>query len=268
MRNVDRILMAAVLAAGCRQADGREVKSGDEDRTQPAGTSHVASIAGFRSPESVKYDPDQDAWFVTNIIGFGSDKDGQAYIVRIEAGNLDSMTVFARSGVKGVTLDAPKGMAIQGDTLWVADIDVLRGFNRRTGAPVGAIDLAPLGVTMLNDIALGPDGNVAHGLLRISGEMIMIEGEWPTLPSRAPAPDGTSPVIIFLYVPDVDATLDRAVANGARVLVPLQDQFWGDRIAWLVDPAGHVWTVASRIEDTTAEERSTRWSAILHDRGS
>ena len=115
---------------------------------------------------------------------------------------------------------------------------------------------------------LGPDGNVAHGLLKISGEMIMIEGEWPTLPSRAPAPDGTSPVIIFLYVPDVDATVDRAVANGARVLVPLQDQFWGDRIAWLVDPAGHVWTVASRIEDTSAEERSTRWSAILHERGS
>lgn len=108
-----------------------------------------------------------------------------------------------------------------------------------------------------------PDGTVAHGLLRIGGEMIMVEGEWPTLPSRAPNPDGTSPVVIFLYVPDVDATVDRAIANGARVLVPLQDQFWGDRIAWLMDPAGHVWTVASRIEETTAEERTARWTTIL-----
>jgi PhnB protein len=110
---------------------------------------------------------------------------------------------------------------------------------------------------------LGPDGTVAHGLLKIGGELIMIEGEWPTLPSRAPVPDGTSPVVIFVYVPNVDATVERAVSNGARVLVPLQNQFWGDRIAWFMDPAGHVWTVASRIEDTTTEERAGRWEKIV-----
>lgn len=75
--------------------------------------------------------------------------------------------------------------------------------------------------------------------------------------------DGTSPVVIFVYVADVDATVERAVSNGARVLVPLQNQFWGDRIAWFVDPAGHVWTVASRVEDTTAEERAARWEKIV-----
>lgn len=110
---------------------------------------------------------------------------------------------------------------------------------------------------------LGPDGTVAHGLLKIGGELIMIEGEWPTLPSRAPMLDGTSPVVIFVYVPDVDATVERAVSNGARVLVPLQNQFWGDRIAWFMDPAGHVWTVASRVEDTTAQERAARWEKIV-----
>ena len=95
------------------------------------------------------------------------------------------------------------------------------------------------------------------------GEMIMIEVEWPSLPSRAPTPDASSPVPIFAYVPDVDQTVERAVASGARILVPLQDQFWGDRLAWFMDPAGHVWTVASRVEDTTAEERTARWDNIL-----
>ena len=110
---------------------------------------------------------------------------------------------------------------------------------------------------------LGPDGRMAHALLAIGKEMIMIEGEWPTLPSRAPKPDGSSPVVIFVYVEDVDETVGRAVAKGATVIVPPQNQFWGDRIAWVMDPTGHVWTIATRIEETTAKKRSDRWDAIL-----
>jgi PhnB protein len=109
----------------------------------------------------------------------------------------------------------------------------------------------------------GPDGSVAHALLTIGPEMIMVESEWPSLPSRAPTADGTSPVVIFLYVPDVDQTVARASACGAKVLVPLQNQFWGDRMAWLMDPSGHVWTVATRIEETTAQERTDRWEKTL-----
>ena len=111
-----------------------------------------------------------------------------------------------------------------------------------------------------------PDGKAAHALMTIGPAMIMIEAEWPVLPSRAPALDGSSPVVIFVYVENVDETVERAIVNGARVLVPLQNQFWGDRIAWIMDPAGHVWTVATRIEETTAEERTNRWSAILADK--
>ena len=110
----------------------------------------------------------------------------------------------------------------------------------------------------------GPDGTVAHAMLTIGHAMLMIEAEWPTLPSRAPGPDGSSPVVIYIYVANVDETVERAVAGGARVLVPAQNQFWGDRTAWLVDPSGHVWTVATRIEETTAEEREGRWSNILN----
>jgi PhnB protein len=108
----------------------------------------------------------------------------------------------------------------------------------------------------------GPDGTLAHALLKIGPEMIMIEAEWPSLPSRAPAMDATSPVVIFVYVPDVDNVVERATAIGAKVLVPAENQFWGDRIAWLMDLSGHVWTVATRIEQTTAEERTKRWDKI------
>src|SRR5882724_594617 len=63
----------------------------------------------------------------------------------------------------------------------------------------------------------GPDWTVAHAALTIGGAMIMIEGEWPTLTSRAPQPDGSSPVVIYVYVEDVDKVIERAVAAGAKV---------------------------------------------------
>jgi PhnB protein len=114
---------------------------------------------------------------------------------------------------------------------------------------------------------IGPDGMMVHALLTIGNEMIMIEGEWPSLPSRAPKPDGSSPVVIFVYVEDVDKTIERAIANGGTVIVQPQNQFWGDRIAWIMDLAGHVWTIATRIEETTAKERSDRWDENLKEDG-
>ena len=109
----------------------------------------------------------------------------------------------------------------------------------------------------------GPDGKAAHGLMTIGPAMIMIEAEWEGLPGRAPVPGGSSPVVIFVYVHDVDAAVERAVAAGAKILVEVKDQFWGDRTGWIMDPAGHAWTVASRIEATTEQQRKDRWSAIL-----
>jgi PhnB protein len=112
----------------------------------------------------------------------------------------------------------------------------------------------------------GPDGKVVHALMTIGPAMIMIETEWPSLPSRAPIPDGSSPVVIFVYVENVDRTVERGVGRGAQVLVPAENQFWGDRIAWIMDPSGHVWTIATRIEDTTTQQRDERWSSISSDR--
>ncbi|HEV8365275.1 MAG TPA: VOC family protein [Gemmatimonadaceae bacterium] len=118
-----------------------------------------------------------------------------------------------------------------------------------------------LGAVELNRRA-DNDGRVLHGLLTIGPAMLMIEGESASLTSRPPSLDGSSPVVLYVYVEDVDKTVERAVAAGAKVLYPVQNQFWGDRIGWVMDPAGHVWTVATRIEETTARERSDRWEAI------
>jgi PhnB protein len=109
----------------------------------------------------------------------------------------------------------------------------------------------------------GPDGTAAHALLTIGGAMIIIEAEWPTLTSRAPQPDGSSPVVIYVYVEDVDTAMERAVAAGARILLPVKDQFWGDRTGRIIDPSGHVWTIATRIEETSSAEREQRWSNIV-----
>jgi PhnB protein len=93
--------------------------------------------------------------------------------------------------------------------------------------------------------------------------MIMIDAEWPGVASRAPQLDGSSPVVIYVYVEDVDKTVERAVAGGAKVLIPVANQFWGDRIGWVMDPLGHVWTIATRIEVTSEDQRRERWSNRL-----
>jgi len=120
----------------------------------------VGVVEGFHGPESVRYSPDQDAYFVSVMAGPGSKKDNNGYIVELDAAHLGNGKLLAVGGKNGVQLDAPKGLAIHGDTLWTADIDVLRAFDRHTGAPLGEIDLKPRGAVMLNDVAVGPDGTI------------------------------------------------------------------------------------------------------------
>lgn len=108
----------------------------------------------------------------------------------------------------------------------------------------------------------GADGKVAHAMVLFGPAMLMIESEWPGLTNRAPSEDGSSAVALYLYVENVDETVDRALAAGARLLEPATDQFWGDRTAWIIDPAAHVWTLATRIEETTEEERQARLARL------
>ncbi len=113
----------------------------------------------------------------------------------------------------------------------------------------------------------GPDGRAAHAMLLFGSAMLMLESEWPGLPSRIPNMDGSSPVVIYVYVEDVDATVARALARGATLVRPVETQFWGDRIGWVLDPSGHMWTVATRVEETSEDQRKKRWSNTLSTNG-
>ena len=162
----------ALVSAGCAGAPERD------DDGAPDEARAIAAYAGFYGPESVTYDAGQDVWFVSNMLGPGSARDGKGYIVRI-SGDLAHAEMFVESGVAGAVLDAPKGIAIAGETLWVADIDVLRGFDRRTGAPRGIVDLRGRAV-LLNDVAVAPDGALYvtdTGILMTPKGVIHVGGE-------------------------------------------------------------------------------------------
>ena len=90
------------------------------------------------------------------------------------------------------------------------------------------------------------DGKIIHATLAVGESLFMIHGEISHLASREPERDGSSPVVIYLYLSDPDATIEAAVRAGATVLLPAEDQPWGDRVGRIMDPAGHVWNIARR----------------------
>lgn len=106
----------------------------------------------------------------------------------------------------------------------------------------------------------GPDGKVGHAELQIGDSHIMLADENPSMGTghASAATIGGSPVSLYLYLPDVDAVVDRAVAEGAKILKPVQDQFYGDRSGFIQDPFGHLWGVATHVEDVSPEEMEER----------
>src|SRR5215210_8129232 len=118
----------------------------------------VASPTGFTEPEAVRYDPDQDVYFVTNWgTGDPAAKDNNGFISRMNPEGKVDQPRFIAGGTGGATLHSPRGMTIVGDTLWMVDADAVRGFNRKTGAPLATVDFSSYKLGFLNDITAGPD---------------------------------------------------------------------------------------------------------------
>lgn len=100
----------------------------------------------------------------------------------------------------------------------------------------------------------GPDGRLMHAMVRIGDSAVMLVDEMPECGSLGPGALKGTPVVLHLYVADVDATMAQAAAAGATVTMPAADMFWGDRYGQLQDPFGHRWSVATHRRDVTPEQ--------------
>ena len=105
------------------------------------------------------------------------------------------------------------------------------------------------------------DGRVGHAELKIGSGRIMLADEFPDIGFRSPKSYGGTPVMLHLYVEDVDEVVRRATAAGASIVRPVSDQFYGDRSGQFADPWGHVWNVSTHVEDVSPEELDRRAKA-------
>ncbi|HEY4252371.1 MAG TPA: VOC family protein [Roseomonas sp.] len=107
-----------------------------------------------------------------------------------------------------------------------------------------------------------PSGKIGHAELKLGGTLLMLSDPYPEHGAPPPS-DGPSPLRLHLYVADVDAAIAKAVALGATVKRPVADQFYGDRAGTIIDPAGHVWYLASRRELVSPAEMQARWDRMM-----
>jgi PhnB protein len=110
-----------------------------------------------------------------------------------------------------------------------------------------------------------PNGKVGHAELQIGDSRFMLAEENPSMGQGHVSASGigASPVSLYLYIPDVDRVIERAVDEGAKVLKPVQDQFYGDRTGFIQDPFGHLWGVATHIEDVAPKDLAERAKKVM-----
>jgi PhnB protein len=119
-----------------------------------------------------------------------------------------------------------------------------------------------LGAVELNRMLM-PDGSLGHAEIRVGDSVIMLGEECVEHGCNSPESLGGSPVTLYLYVKDVDAVFNKALDAGAKELMPLMDQFWGDRTGQFEDPFGHIWWVATHKEDVKPDEMKKRAEAMF-----
>lgn len=151
------LLIATLLVFACTKETTTQTTNTNTPPAQTTSSAATTSPAaqpseisqGLQTPESVFYDADQDVYFISNINGDPLAADNNGYISRVSPDSLTGEMKWIEAGKNGVTLNAPKGMAVVGDTLYVTDITVVRRFDRKSGAPKGQIAIP--GSTFLND---------------------------------------------------------------------------------------------------------------------
>lgn len=106
----------------------------------------------------------------------------------------------------------------------------------------------------------GPDGKIGHAELKIGNSRIMLADENPNMGEghASPATTKGSPVSLYIYFPNVDEVMKRATAEGGKILKPVENQFYGDRNGFFQDPFGHLWGVATHVEDVSPQEMKER----------
>jgi PhnB protein len=108
-----------------------------------------------------------------------------------------------------------------------------------------------------------PGGKIGHAELQIGDSVVMLSDALPQFSTRAPSELGATTVSVFMYVEDVDAVVKQAVDAGATVTIEVSDQFWGDRFGTITDPFGHLWGIATHVEDVPPEEMAERAKAAM-----
>jgi PhnB protein len=108
-----------------------------------------------------------------------------------------------------------------------------------------------------------PGGKIGHAELEIGDSLVMLSDALPQFSTRPPSELGGTSVSIFLYVEDVDAVVKQAVDTGATVTMEVADQFWGDRFGVVQDPYGHLWSIATHVEDVPPEEMAERAKSAM-----
>jgi PhnB protein len=110
-----------------------------------------------------------------------------------------------------------------------------------------------------------PEDKVGHAELEIGNSVIMLADESPEMDARSPRTVGGTPVSLHVYVEDADATFERALEAGAKMLQPVEDKFYGDRSGSFEDPFGHRWHMATHVEDVPPGEMEKRAAAAMSD---
>jgi PhnB protein len=117
-------------------------------------------------------------------------------------------------------------------------------------------------------VMAAPDGRIAHAELQIGDSVLMLSDKFPQFVSETPKELGGTSAAIFLFVEDVDSVVEDAAGAGATIIMQPEDQFWGDRLGQVSDPFGHVWLIATRVEDVAPDEIDARSREVFASMGS